>query len=87
MGYNFELGKTDELGTECDDLPVQHLRNGHSRDLPLAAWIIGTVDCNHCVGFVYGLQVRFELTAHGFLIGHVYDFRTGKRRLLLLYSR
>ena len=40
-------------------------RNGHSRGLPLAAWIIGIVDHNHRGGFFYGLQVRFELTTDG----------------------
>ena len=77
VGYNFDLEKVDGLGINCEDLPVQHFRDCYGRSLPLAAWIIGIVDCNHRVGFVYGLQLRFALAAHGFLIGHVYDLRTG----------
>ena len=57
IGYNFKLEKTDGLGINCDDLPVQHFRDGHSCGLPLAARIIGIVDRNHRVGFVHNLQV------------------------------
>ena len=70
---------TDSFGINCDDLPVQHFRDGHSRGLPLAAWIIGIIDRNQRFGFVYGLQVRFELATNGFLTGRVYDFRTGSQ--------
>ena len=66
VGYNFDLENADGLGINCEDLPVQHFRDGHSRGLPLAEGIIGIVDRNHRIGFVYGLQVRFEFTAHGF---------------------
>ena len=79
IGYNFELKKVDSLGINCDDLRVQHFRDGHSPSLPLAARIIGLVDRHPRMGSVYGLQVRFEVAAHGFLIGHVYDFRTGSQ--------
>ena len=66
IGYNFDLKKVDSLGINSDDLPVQHFRSGHSCGLSLAARIIGIVDRNHRVGFVYGFQVRFEVAAHGF---------------------
>ena len=81
VGYNFDLENADGLGINCEDLPVQHFRNSHSRSLSLTAWIIGIVDRNHRIGLVYGLQVRFEFTAHGFLIGRVYDFRTGSQSI------
>ena len=56
-------------------MPVQHFRDGYGCSLPLTAWIIGIIDRDHCVSVFYGLQVRFELAAHGFLIGRVYDLR------------
>ena len=69
----------DSFWIKREDLLVQQLRNGHGRSFPLAARIIGIVDCNHRFGVFYGLQVRFEFAAHGLLIGRVYDFRTGRQ--------
>ena len=86
VGYNFDLEKVDGLGINCDDLPVQHFRDGHSRSLPLAAWIIEIVDRDHCVSVFYGLQVRLELAAHGFPIGRVYDFRTDRQSIEILLA-
>ena len=86
IGYNFELKKVDSLGINCDDLRVQHFRDGYRCSLPLAAWIIGIVDRNHRVGVVHGLQVRLELAAHDFLIGHVYDLGAHRAAVLATYT-
>ena len=67
-------------------MPVQHFRDGYGCSLPLAARIIGIIDRNHRVGFVYGHQVRFEFAAYSFLIGQVYDFRTGSQGIEIAIS-
>ena len=67
--------------TQLEDLLVQHFCDCCGRGLPLTAWIIGIVDRNHSASFVYGLQVRFELTAHGLLIDHIYGLRTDSQSI------
>ena len=58
---------------------MQHLGDCYGRGLPLAEWIIRIENSDQRVGLFHSLQVRFELTAHGFLVGHVYDLRAGSQ--------
>ena len=62
--------KADGLRVECENLLVQQFRNGCGRGFPLTTRIFGIIDRDHRLGFFYGFEIRFELAAHGFLVGN-----------------
>lgn len=73
--------KTDDPKASREGLFVPYVPDRLKGSLPLEARIVGIIDRNQRIGFVYGLQVRFEFAAHGFLVARIYDFRTGGQRI------